>query len=99
MDPQAMLVTQVVLHAEIHIIRGLATVRSGNQPAETTSTRTFVTFARRLVACAAAARHAGTLTRRDPSTARNGKNFALMTDIVVFRIIVARPVDDAINRN
>ena len=72
---------------------GPTTVKSGRPPAKTTIIRTFETTVRRLAVCAAR-----TLTQRGPDTAGSGKNRALMTDIRVFKIIVARRVDDAVNK-
>ena len=88
--------TLVTPPAETHIVGEPATAKSGNRPAKMTSIPNSDPTVRGLVVSAALL--VRTPTRRDLATVGNGKSRALMTDIQLFKRIVARLVGVVANK-
>ena len=82
--------------AETHIVGEPATAKSGNRPAKMTSIPNSDPTVRGLVVSAAPL--VRTPTRRDRATVGSGKSRALMTDIQLFKRIVARLVGVVTNK-
>ena len=88
--------TLVTPPAETHIVGEPATAKSGNRPAKMTSIPNSDPTVRGLVVCVALL--VRTPTRRDLATVGSGKSRALMTDIQLFKRIVARLVGVVANK-
>ena len=88
--------TLVTPPAETHIVGEPVTAKSGNRPAKMISIPNSNPTVRGPVVCATL--RAKTPTRRDLATVGSGKSRALMTDIQLFKRIVARLVGVAINK-